>query len=471
VAIEEFLADKHHDGSLDSEGAFTVDSLKADQKLADFYQSHPGLWILPILQAASAAGSTWISVKIRRMSVEVKFATMRSLPVYPLNGHKGEYIELLRRGIQGAACGEPNFESFSILCRNPPYQSGMTVLARGEKIVETEADCQEMLQEVEESIERNSGWALRSEMNVRDSSWVLIQIKIRSGSWLESLRNSVRFRASLSKALNKRLNYSVIPITLDGRRVGLGSNWPYIADAAEYILASKFQDSFVREAEPGCGADVFDVFGKVVKGYKDQVRFLVRWSRVESPLFEPIPQPAVHLEFETAKARKLSQFHPTKHSREGEIPIFSKHDDGSNLARHVLKFEPEFQLDRPRSWLRSHQGFPTSVMLVLPPFPKQARDSYLHFHRRGVLLDKVPIDLLYPGAWCLVACPRLKTDFSGFKLVRDETFAELEAFLNERLKMLIEMTLEQAEIRGRKLDELNKWVTSQGWEATKPPPG
>ncbi|MCA9795644.1 MAG: hypothetical protein KC910_27740, partial [Candidatus Eremiobacteraeota bacterium] len=63
--ISRYLDARLSEGSLDSSGAFTVDWQRRDRLMNEFFASQPGLWMVKVVQAAVALGSTALRVQVR----------------------------------------------------------------------------------------------------------------------------------------------------------------------------------------------------------------------------------------------------------------------------------------------------------------------------------------------------------------------------------------------------------------------
>ena len=450
--IENFISDLEQVGRWESQGSFTIDSLRADKKLTEFYRTTPGKWIIKFVQAAIAAESEWVSIRLKRTSLELEFATSKSLSSEPLADKNDEYANFLREGVQGLVCGEGSLHSISILTLLQDDKSTVTSLNRGENATVLELDTPDLSGEFEKALSRRREHACH----------VLIQIRIQSDSWMQGIRDSIRFRANITGSLKGRLDSASIPIIMDGRPLGLGQVLPIRACATECTLAPKHHDSIVREQNPGRNSMFFDIFGSRVRGVERHHRILSRWCQTEHPLFGPCPNPVVSFEPKLDEPIHLSILNPGKHFPEHVIPIHHTNSEGEYSCRSHLTVSPDFSIAPHAAWLRSPNSFSASLFIRLPEKPGTQDSSQLIFYRRGVLLERVSIDLIYPGAICEVACPSLKTDFSGYKLVKDENFEQLQAYLNQRLEVLIAETLSAAWAVGKKLTHMSQWAEELG---------
>lgn len=72
--LEAFLQSRRNEGSRQDTASFTLDQLKAREKLADFQLGDSGLWIVKMVQAAVASGAPRIDIAFARRKVTVRFA-------------------------------------------------------------------------------------------------------------------------------------------------------------------------------------------------------------------------------------------------------------------------------------------------------------------------------------------------------------------------------------------------------------
>lgn len=73
-ALEDFLQEKAQAGESLGTSAFTLNALKAREKLSRFALPEPGLWIVKMVQAAVAAGADEVRITFLRRKVEIEFA-------------------------------------------------------------------------------------------------------------------------------------------------------------------------------------------------------------------------------------------------------------------------------------------------------------------------------------------------------------------------------------------------------------
>ena len=78
--IEAFLAREVHEAQFDSSGSFSLDEARSLDKLARHQSERPGLWLVKLVQAATALGAEEISVQQLLGQTRVRFQPGRPLP-------------------------------------------------------------------------------------------------------------------------------------------------------------------------------------------------------------------------------------------------------------------------------------------------------------------------------------------------------------------------------------------------------
>jgi hypothetical protein len=78
--IEQFLSREVHEGHFDSSGSFSLDESRSLDKLARHQSERPGLWLVKLLQAATALGAEDFGVQQLLGQTRVRFQPARSLP-------------------------------------------------------------------------------------------------------------------------------------------------------------------------------------------------------------------------------------------------------------------------------------------------------------------------------------------------------------------------------------------------------
>ncbi len=72
-SVEDFLSQLSQEGRFFESSSFTIDSLKAREKLSQFQMADSGLWLVKLVQAAVAAGAPSVRVQFEKRRVKVAF--------------------------------------------------------------------------------------------------------------------------------------------------------------------------------------------------------------------------------------------------------------------------------------------------------------------------------------------------------------------------------------------------------------
>lgn len=427
--MDNFLEGVAAQGRHDSVGEFSVDWTAADRKLADFYRQHPGLWFVKFIQAALSVRSHAVTVKDGRTVLTISCSTQERLPsLSRILIQSSETREHLSTGIKAVFGCEPELDELKLVSIPPvgSEQREVLTLSRGGEHELGKPDS-----ELETDLNFGTG---------QFGASLYIRLSWKGGSWWEALRRRIRRQVMLYKLCSERLTFCPVPIQFSGFSFGQGSGRPYQAVATEYILGSLLGDTIVRENEPGNGSRVFDLFGTTVPNLGSHPRYFTRWCQVAHPLLcsenelledqvlELYPKPR------RGEPRVLLSSVPSN-----SIGIFKSNFLGYSLLGQVnlpLDFRPSGSANG-----RDTPGLPVYANIVIPP--QLSGPSRVHFYRRGVLMCQGPMELGLPGIEAHVCCEQLKTDFSGMAVVRDDTFAQLEAVLRERVIKLARDTVAQ----------------------------
>ena len=71
--VEDFLSQLGREGRFFESSTFTIDSLKAREKLSQFQMADSGLWLVKLVQAAVAAGAPSVRIQFEKRRVKVAF--------------------------------------------------------------------------------------------------------------------------------------------------------------------------------------------------------------------------------------------------------------------------------------------------------------------------------------------------------------------------------------------------------------
>ncbi|MGE0493137.1 MAG: hypothetical protein AB7S38_28255 [Vulcanimicrobiota bacterium] len=107
--IGRYLDARLAEGSLDSSGAFTVNWQGRDRLMKELFLSQPGLWMVKVVQAAVALGSTALRVKVGTTRVQVSFRCPEPPdPRAVFDDRPGEVEGLLGLGLAAAQAERPH---------------------------------------------------------------------------------------------------------------------------------------------------------------------------------------------------------------------------------------------------------------------------------------------------------------------------------------------------------------------------
>lgn len=104
--IEEFLAREVHEGQFDSSGSFSLDESRSLDKLARYQSERPGLWLVKLLQAATALGCQEFVVKQESGRTVVRFRARLAVDWTPWrqgNASSQSGLRHLQIGLQAAS--------------------------------------------------------------------------------------------------------------------------------------------------------------------------------------------------------------------------------------------------------------------------------------------------------------------------------------------------------------------------------
>lgn len=438
MSFDAYLKDAASDGEFDSASEFTIDPLRADQKLAEFYRSQPGLWLLKFVQAAITVQAQSIKVRAGHKTTSVTFVTPATPPSLADFLAGDEYNTHLRTAVRAAVAVETDLKDLVITAHHADTGTVQTL---------------QFSKQTPPKLSELSAGPMKENQ-------VSVHFERESVAWWKALKHRIIFQANLHKLCQSRLRFTPIPIQLDGLKIGLGLGQAYPGIGSEYLVGPLTEDTVVRELEPGNGSVRYEVFGKQIGDLGPHPRVFTRWAQVESPLFPAAEQAVVQPLKEVGNLGSFlnrtligSPHQQKKQLPPNSIPIFRMKSVLSFKIVAAVEINPLF---RPPAKSADTPGLPVHVMLTVPQKPKGR--SVVTFLRRGVLLEALELDLGCPGATALVCCPALKTDMTDFRVVKDERFEELLDFLRDRVRQLAIDTVKAAQAEKRTAAALEKFV-------------
>lgn len=424
--MDGFLSGAAEAGDFDSEGEFSVDWVAADRKLEEFYRQHPGLWVVKFIQTALALRATGVHVErgYDRLTLACSlFAAGPSLRDLLLV--RSEAQEYLVTGIKAVFACEPELDKVTLISVPHQGQATRVVLKRQMSGVEQE--------EVGQGVYRDLLFGTSQK-----GSPFYISLTWSNVAWWRSAARRLRREILLRSVCKERLGLCPVPIFVQGQTMGMGSGKPFPALAVEYVVAPLTADVVVRELEPGHGSRTLDIFGTRVEKLGAHRRLLTRWSSADGELLAGSSEhPLVDLEILAKASWGLSGDVKTRLPPD-RIGVFRTASFlGYRLVAHVLLRE-EYRIFDFRG-VTAQPALPTLLCITI--LPDLRGEGRAFFYRRGIFLGVESMELGIPGVEVHASCEFLRTDFSGMAVVRDESFARLEALIRERVLLLARDTV------------------------------
>lgn len=411
-----------HEGERDSHGTFSVDYVKALEKLSARLFSDPTSWLIKLVQAAVSSGTRQLEVRSHRDRLEVHFNSsglssesfhdLQALLHDPLGNEEQPALAHFLRAFHAARVARPQSLGWAIV----DQQGGFSYMVHGEEI-------QRHMLPAQEAAGATCVFSLRPQAG-----------KV---GWAEE-----------QKALTGRCALSPASIRWDKRPLN-----PAVPQVGGQCLLDRLYLS--REAgDKLLHLPHLTEFPSLVydlgHGYKDHYSYgqtvLHQWrsymARAGHQLWDSQPAPDFQI-LESDVAQELFGI-PKNAYAINHGSIRAGRLEGRNnfyqilyvqyLRNFTMAAEPvrqgRFGLQHPlcaRAWLRC------------PVTP--VGDSRLLLQVDGVLLDPLPIELGLAGVRAFVADGTVQTDLSGLVPVRNERIQELERWL------LLESNLSKKDLR------------------------
>lgn len=421
MALDRFIQARA--GQVDSSGVFSLDLRKAARERHRFFLADPTLWVLRAIQAAVQLQAREVFIRCGRRELEVAFSCLQA-PPDPRETWKPEAAEsTLRSALEGALL------------------SGRRLLwAVGSVATLVDEKGDVLSFELEESQTRR---LIHSSGKAADTFRGLIRVELNrpKGFW-KVLRGRLGFTAQLARALRRRCSKVPCSLFLDGRLLNGSLQESGRTLAREYVLGSNRHDVFLSTMNPGYGF-AYHLFPTETLELKNRHFLVAAWSWGE-PFFEStsagLQPPAKRF----SKPTRLG-FPVARVSTEpGTLPLYEPsemlvNEEPLSQIGYLVKVDPETLIEL-RPGLSDSFGVACHLQIDLPA-QVRGEKGQCYFFRHGVLLEDMEVDLGYPGARVAVASTRLKTDATGFALVRDRDYEEVLHFVKERVAQLVTRTL------------------------------
>ncbi|MGE0491460.1 MAG: hypothetical protein AB7S38_19780 [Vulcanimicrobiota bacterium] len=365
--LEQFLASARQ-GQTESSGVFSVDPVKARQKLALYQFTDPYIYVLRLVQAAVAAGADQVSVSSGQRSVELAFNS-RFAP------------ESLEQLLTLAGAGPPHLAAGLYGALN----------ARASRIILSSGSARLSL---------TAGGGQFSQTEPVEGTHVTIRRKAPGFFW-KSDRESALVR--------ERCCYAALPILCNGKIVnraylGLPGNDPDLREGERWFLGEPLTDYTQRE-----------LFLIAEEFRPDLVT--APWQPTWGASMEAIDG----LDWRTTKELRRNHSQSARRSRsKAADKCFARCPRlGTRRSRSlVLPSETE----ETRAHLRP-------CHLALATRRDSQGDSQLVVVRDGVALNTVFNAFPSPGALAVVSGRALKTDAGGMAVIEDRNYTSLCQYL------------------------------------------
>lgn len=429
--VESYIEKMSERGRLDSVGVFTLDRGAAREKVLEFFQNRPGIWLLKLVQAAVLleAYEARLNIGLNSLTFQIIGAPLAPTTEELMDENAREVARLVGTGLVAATA------EMASVCwvLSEPHSAPSGVLYRGaEPPVNLSVD--------------QLGALLDYQRVDMTTQVAFAHCKLPDGSWWETFQHNLAYRMNLFPALKQCMHYTPLPVRVGARDVGGGGHGERRELACEFRLGERKNDVFVAEREPGYGARVYQIPGAELPPFSNSRRLLSRWVVSGDGLF---PDPGSIFEPRVMEFRGETSGTPTDQKRQlppNSIPFWSVEMMHPRLKKYIQI--PESYISRTyRHWAQSNApGLHCHLVLSLG-YPWE-QDQRVEFVRNGVLLEVHSLEIGCPGLFAIVAWPELKTDATSMRIVRDDRYEELLHHLKERYWELVVKTLEVAQRQG-----------------------
>lgn len=217
--LDAYLASQRDEGSMDSEGGFSVSTAEAARKLARFALPHPYAWITKVVQAAVGWSATGLVLRQTR-----EFSSFHFAPAKQSDFPKRE--ELLETLLSSEIGGTQPLQRMSIALRAMVEQAGLSfVLGVNPKVQEPYSiyaghDVSQLSSEV------RAGWAQDEGVGLRLTVSHQRLGEFWSGRYAPRFLLEERRDLEISGEMERVVFCSPMPVSLDGRRLDGFRNRP-----------------------------------------------------------------------------------------------------------------------------------------------------------------------------------------------------------------------------------------------------
>lgn len=411
-----------HEGERDSQGTFSVDYVKALERLSKRLFADPTSWLIKLVQAAVASGARQVEIRSHRDRLEVHFKgssltsesfhDLQALLHDPLGAQEQPALAHFLRAFHAARVARPLSLGWAIV----DQQGGVSYLVQGEEI------------------ERHT---LSGQQNAGATCVFALRPGHGKTGWTEEQR-VLTGRCALSPANlrwdNRPLNPAVPQV-------------PGLCLLDRLYLSREGSDHLLHLPHL---TEIPSLVYDLGHGYADHYSYgqtiLHQWrsymARAGHRLWDSQPAPNFQI-LESDVAQELFGLPKTAYAinhgaiRAGRLQgrgnfyqiLYVQHLKSFTTAAEPVR-QGRFGLQPPpcaQAWLRC------------PVTPES--ESCLLIQKDGVLLDPLPIEVGLAGVRAFVADESVQTDLSGLVPVRNERIQEIEKWL------LLESNLSKKDLR------------------------
>lgn len=405
-----YLEQLAQEGSPDSQGSFSVDYVKALEKLSQRLFADPTCWLIKLVQAAAASGTREMQVRPLRDRLEVQFTSLgfssadfqdlQALLHQPLGSQDRPALAHFLRAFHASRSARPQTLGWAVV----DEQAGFSYVVRGEETQRQTmpgrpgvgCDCVLSLRP-----QALAGWS--DEERALLGRCALSSVSVR---WDRRLLNPAVPQVGKHVLLDR--------LYLSRRPVVELLHLPHLTQVPSlvYDLGNGYRDHY------SYGHTLLHQW----RSYKSSREHKL-WESEPAPDFPILESDVIQEVFGIPKAA-----YPINHGliRGGRIEgrnngyqiLFVTGLDQFALAELPLA-QGRFGLRRPlcaQAWLRC-------------PIQPEG-ESQLVVQQDGVLLDPIPVGLGLSGARAFVSDASVATDLSGLVPVRDERVEQLETWLH-----------------------------------------
>jgi hypothetical protein len=120
--VDDYLQSQSDAGQYDSSDVFTLDTLKMGRKMAAFQLPEPGLWVVKLVQAATAMKAERLSISFQKRTVRVDFLSPSGRPdaqtlldnIFRPDNQQSRALQHLTTGLRACLAGETHWLTWNV---------------------------------------------------------------------------------------------------------------------------------------------------------------------------------------------------------------------------------------------------------------------------------------------------------------------------------------------------------------------